>query len=69
MYADEKGNETEAPGTNDYIDIGVLPTKKWKTTAKNSPNRFISKNTGWQTATTVLRLTVKGKPVRGHRSV
>ncbi len=64
MYADEKGNETEAATTNDYIDIGVFTddevTKEGK---KLTKPLYLQKHRLTNGEHTIV-VKVKGKPVK-----
>ncbi|MBK8425901.1 MAG: ABC transporter permease [Lewinellaceae bacterium] len=63
MYADEKGNETEAPGVNDYLDIGVFADDKVENGKKLTQPLYLQKHRLTAGEHTIV-LTVSGKPVR-----
>ena len=64
MYADEKGNETEAPDTNDYIDIGVFTDDKVEDGGKKIAQPLYLKKHRLNNGEHTITVTVQGKPVR-----
>ncbi len=64
MYADEKGNEAEAPNTNDYIDIGIFTDDKVEAGGKKLTQPLYLKKHRLTNGEHTIVLTVKGKPVR-----
>lgn len=64
MYADEKGNETEATTTNDYIDIGVFTDDEvTKEGIKRTKPLYLQKHRLTNGEHTIV-VKVKGKPVK-----
>ena len=64
MYADEKGNEAEAPNTNDYIDIGVFAADKVDDNGKKWTQPLYLKKHKLTNGDHTIVVTVQGKPVR-----
>lgn len=64
MYADEKGNEAEAPNTNDYIDIGVFAADKVDDSGKKWTQPLYLKKHKLTNGDHTITVTVQGKPVR-----
>lgn len=64
MYADEKGNESEAPDTNDLIDIGIFAEDKVEDNGKKLTQPLYLKKHRLGNGEHTIVLTVQGKPVR-----
>lgn len=63
-YADDKGNEAEAPNTNDYIDIGVFAEDKVGDNGKKSTQPLYLKKHRLTNGEHTITVQVTGKPVR-----
>jgi hypothetical protein len=64
MYSDEKGNETEAINTNDYIDIGVFAEDEVAKDGKKQTKPLYLKKHRLTNGDHTILVQVKGKPVR-----
>lgn len=64
MYADEKGNESEAPNTNDYIDIGVFAEDKVEPNGEKRTQPLYLQKHRLRNGEHTIVLNVTGKPVR-----
>jgi hypothetical protein len=64
MYADEKGNETEAPDTNDYIDIGIFAEDKVGANGAKLTQPLYLKKHRLRNGEHTIVLNVTRKPVR-----
>lgn len=64
MYADEKGNEAEAPSTNDYIDIGIFAEEKVEKNGRKLTQPLYLKKHRFKNGEYTLQFKVKGKPVK-----
>jgi len=64
MYADEKGVETEAPGMNDYIDIGIFTDDKVEGNGKKLTQTLYLQKHRLTNGEHSIKVTVTGKPVR-----
>lgn len=64
LNADEKGNETDAPEMNDYIDIGVFSEDKVEDNGKKLTQPLYLKKHRLTAGEHTLVIKVQGKPVR-----
>ena len=64
MYADEKGNETEATTTNDYIDIGIFTDDEVSKEGKKSTKPLYLRKHRFTTGEHTVVVQVKGNPIR-----
>ena len=64
MYSDEKGNETEAADTNDYIDIGVFADDKVEDDGKKLTQPLYLQKHRLANGEHTITVTVQGKPVK-----
>ncbi|AEE49465.1 ABC transporter permease/M1 family aminopeptidase [Haliscomenobacter hydrossis] len=62
MYADEKGNESEAKNMNDYIDIGVFAEDKVAKDGKKLTQALYFQKHRLKTGEHEIKVVVKGKP-------
>lgn len=63
-YADEKGNETEATNTNDYVDIGVFTDDRVDENGKKWTQPIYLQRHKLTNGEHTITVEVKGKPVR-----
>ncbi|MEO6037344.1 MAG: M1 family aminopeptidase, partial [Saprospiraceae bacterium] len=64
LYADEKGNESEATGMNDYIDIGIFAEDKTEANGRKLTQPLYLQKHRLSNGEHTIVLTVPGKPVR-----
>jgi hypothetical protein len=64
MYADEKGNESEANNTNDYIDIGIFTDEKTEKNGRKLTQPLYLQKHRLKNGDHVVKIRVKGKPVK-----
>lgn len=64
MYADEKGNESEATEMNDYIDIGIFAEDEKGPDGRNLTRPLYLQKHRLKNGEHSIVLTVTGKPVR-----
>lgn len=64
MYADEKGNESEAADTNDYIDIGVFAEDRVDDSGKKWTQPLYLQKHKLTNGDHTITVVVQGKPVR-----
>ena len=64
MYSDEKGNETEATNTNDYMDIGIFANDEVEKGGRKMTIPLYLQKHRFTNGEHTVTIKVKGKPVR-----